>query len=156
MMREVYDISKEPSAESYREVIMSAAEYCAAFTLVVRSSVGVDESATNLLSRLGTFLISESEESKWPGTHLLEGNAMVYKFVVCQEALDLLISASGNLFGWLQPSLPEDLCFLRPDESPWLVTIAHEKDGYFLLAEDEVEKLRKTVPDLRLRPHSKD
>jgi hypothetical protein len=156
MMREIYDISSEPAGDSYCEIIRSAANYCDAFILVVRSSIGVDESATKLLSRLRTFLLSESEESEWPGTQLLEGSAMVYKFVVCQEALDLLIKASSSLFGWIQPSLPEDLCFLRSDESPWLVTIAHERDGYFLLAEDEVEKLRKTVPDLRLRPHSKD
>ena len=49
---------------------------------------------------------------------------------------------------WRQPDLPEDLCLLRADGSPWLATIAHEADGFLLLSEAEREDLNTRVPAL--------
>ena len=66
------------------------------------------------------------------------------------ETAKILGEAVEGLFDWIEPELPEDLCILRPDGSPWLVTISHEQDAYFQLSDKEKGELTELVPDLRL------
>lgn len=43
----------------------------------------------------------------------------------------------------------EDISFLRKDGRPWLITIMHEKEAYFMLDPDEVPLVMGQLP-----PHS--
>ena len=43
--------------------------------------------------------------------------------------------------------MPEDLCLLRRGGEPWLVTISYEHDSYVLVSQEELEWLRKELPD---------
>jgi hypothetical protein len=53
------------------------------------------------------------------------------------------------LYEWRQPNYPEDLCLLRQDRSPWLVSIAHENDSYLCLSSGkEKEDIIINVPEL--------
>jgi hypothetical protein len=62
--------------------------------------------------------------------------------------VEALAGAVAGLYQWRQPELPEDLCLLRPDGSPWLVTIAHERDGYFTLDDAERAALVAALPSI--------
>ncbi|HUO58404.1 MAG TPA: hypothetical protein VMV05_09555, partial [bacterium] len=48
----------------------------------------------------------------------------------------------------LQPNYPEDLCLLTENEEPWFVSIAHAKDSYFSLPEEEKNTLIQSIPEL--------
>jgi len=60
----------------------------------------------------------------------------------------MLKTEAHGLYDWVQPNRPEDLCFLRSDETPWLATIAHEKDAYFELSGEEKQRLTKALPNI--------
>ena len=71
-----------------------------------------------------------------------------YDFV--DGSADILVKAADGLFDWLEPRLPEDLCLLRSDGSPWLVTITHERDAYFVMSREEGLLLTSHIPSLRI------
>jgi hypothetical protein len=60
----------------------------------------------------------------------------------------VLKKATNALYGWVQPELPEDLCLLRDEKEAWLVSIAHERDSYLCLSEDERSRLLDALPQL--------
>jgi hypothetical protein len=51
-----------------------------------------------------------------------------------------------GLYEWQQPERPEDLALLRRDGTPLLGSSAHERDGFLVLDEDELERLSLTLP----------
>jgi hypothetical protein len=53
------------------------------------------------------------------------------------------------LYDWQHPRLPEDLSLLREANDPWLGSIAHESDGFFLLNDEERRRLFAAVPRIR-------
>jgi hypothetical protein len=148
MQRATYNLVKEPTGETYCRLIRHLSSYCNEFLLVIRSSVNAYPSTIEGLEKFRDFLLRRSEEAKWPGTELLDGTATVYRFRLSPEALDHLSSLAEGLYSWKQPELPEDLCFIRFDGSPCLVSIAHEKDGYLLLSDEEYAQLIEEVPDV--------
>ena len=76
-------------------------------------------------------MVGRAEHSEWPGTRLFSGTASVLHFTYCEEVKDILGRAVDGLYEWMAP-LPEDLCLLR-GERPWLVSIAHERNGYLIV-----------------------
>jgi hypothetical protein len=96
------------------------------------------------------FLLSRTDESEWPGTRLFDETASVSKFLLRAETVKVLGMVAEGLFEWVQPNLPEDLCILRDDDSQWLVTIAHERDAYLELCDNERGMLLGEVPTLPL------
>jgi len=68
--------------------------------------------------------------------------------------VEVLTKSASGLYDWVQPSLPEDLCLLRPDETPWLVTISHERDAYLVLDAKEHVELVREIPELTLKEHA--
>ena len=141
---------EEPKGDTYRRLLVSSLEYCNVFLLVDRGYPEFDESAKGLLERLQPFLIGRTEESEWPGTKLLNSTATVHRFRLTPESVTVLGDATDRLYSWEQPELPEDLSLIRFDGSPWLVTIAHERDSYLTLSPEEKAQLLIEIPDLRL------
>jgi hypothetical protein len=144
-----YDLRQEPLGAVYRALVAAAAEVCDGFVLVRRHEATITESALRVIEHLSPWLLEESEASEWPGTELL-GHTAVYKFKATAETLAFLAQRVDRLYAWCQPDLPEDLCLLREDGSPWLATIAHEADGFLMLSEAEREDLITRVPALDL------
>jgi hypothetical protein len=101
-----------------------------------------------LLGALEPYVLARAKTDRWPGTELLGTEAERIDFRLEVGSAQILKSATDHLFGWEQPDLPEDLCLLREDGTPWLVTIAHEGDGTFLLTEEELRQLLEAIPDL--------
>ena len=148
-----YKIGSEPSGITYRNLIDFSAHVCIASVLVVRPSLELSERGHALLKRLEPFLISKEERSSWPGTTLLCGRrATVYRHMLSAPVVAILRDTAGGLFDWQQPSLPEDLCLIRSDGSPWLISIAHERYGELLLSDTEKAELLVALGSMRLTP----
>lgn len=86
--------------------------------------------------------------TEWPGTKLWHAThpIPIHTFHLIPESAAILKKATSGLYQWQYPYLPDDLCLLRADESPWLITIGHEFDSYFKLDEDELRELLRSLP----------
>jgi len=153
-MRQTYDIETEPR----RDMLTSLLAFCGARSttalLIVREKDWLTDAARRVLSELEPHLLSKTESAEWPGTRLFAGSATVLRYLVTPIFVSLLQSQTEGLYQWQQPERPEDLCFLRQDGTPLLVTITHESDAYLELEEDEYREIMRFVPALRLSAHS--
>lgn len=153
-MRGVYDLLEEPRGSTYRELLAFLAPHAQTALLVVRDQEILQQSAQGILDELHPHLLKEEARGEWPGTRLMGHTATVYIYSVDQSIVDTLSDAVEGLYCWEGPDRPEDLCLLRSDDSPILVTIAHEHDAYLELTKDEFQKIRLAIPDLSIRlPH---
>ena len=99
--------------------------------------------------RLSEFLFAEKEACSWPGTQLHGSRrAIVSHYELNPDSAKILAEIADGLYQWQQPQLPEDLCILRQDGTPWLVSIAHESDAYLELTRDEKAQLADDLPAL--------
>src|SRR5687767_7695832 len=146
MGRAVYNLSADITGEAYASLLQEALSACESFTLVVRHSMDLDDSERKVLNRLQPFLIAQEEKSEWPGTQLLDSTAQVNSYELTPLAAEVLAEAASGLFSWTQPELPEDLCLFRAGGEPWLVTTAHEEDGFMVLSAEEAKALTKEFP----------
>jgi len=103
----------------------------------------------SVVQQLQPFGLNSIVASEWPGTALLGDTAIVHRFTYDADVVRILLKNSCRLFQWVQPGLPEDLCLLRASRDAWLVSVAHERDGYFFLDEPEASDLFAVVPELR-------
>lgn len=145
-------ITQEPRDDLYRATIDLATDVCSTFLLVLRSA-NLNLRGRSVLESLGPKLIKEENASEWPGTRLKRDRARVFYFSLDAESSRLLKGAANGLYEWLQPNLPEDLCFLKSDESPYLVTISHENDSYLVLSSEERDYLTRRLPKLSALVH---
>lgn len=109
--------------------------------LVVRSEMGLSEYGESVLDRLGPSIRSDVQTSEWPGTRTFDVHRVV-TFELNDVTTTLLLRTVPGLFGWRQPELPEDLCFLMPNGEPWLTSVAHENLVWVTAERNEVEELR--------------
>ena len=157
MNRTVYNLLADVKGNTYVRLLQEALNACGSFILVIRPSLDLIDSGHGVLNKLRPFLISEEEKSEWPGTQLLDGTAQVNSYELTLLAAEVLTEVASGLFSWTQPELPEDLCLFRADGEPWLVTIAHEEDGFMVLSADETRALTSRIPGLLLaRQHKMD
>jgi len=80
-------------------------------------------------------------------------SATILTYHLSSELLVILQTVTNGLYQWVQPELPEDLCFIRPDGEPILITIAHECDAYLDVTEPEAEDFVVMIPGLKLHRH---
>lgn len=149
-MRNIYSIINEPRDEIYKKLIQSSLKFCDSFQFVIRPTLQVNEACKAVLHKLNPYLERRTAESQWPGTQLLDGTADVYCFRLTHDSAAIISEVAKGLYSWMQPDLPEDLCLVARAAGPWLITITHEKDGYFNLSADEKDELLKAVPGLML------
>jgi hypothetical protein len=155
MTRVLLDLLAEPTDDLYRGLIDYATADCEIALLVVRKSIPLNTGGKGVLARLDAFLKQKKECSEWPGTKLFDKTAWVFQYKLGSECAAILKQATDALYGWRQPNLPEDLCFLRANGDPWLVSIAHERDGFLHLSQDERGHLFDALPMLESLVESK-
>jgi hypothetical protein len=133
----------------YRRLIELAVNR-ASFAYVVVRAEGVGASGV-----LGGLEILRPEEigqrsvTEWPGTRLLGAEtAMLVQYRCSARLASLLRSVTTGLYDWVHPRLPEDLGFLRADESVWLASIAHERDAFMKMSDDEWNELADQHTDI--------
>lgn len=149
-MKNIYTITEEPQGVTYRQLIVYALRRCSSLTLVIRDTVS-SESATEVLKKIEKYQIKKEQRSEWPGTKLIDHTATVFTYDTASGIGDTLHKLADRLYDWVQPSLPEDLCFSTKEDDPWLVTISHERDAYLNITEEEFNTLIAEVPALRLQ-----
>jgi hypothetical protein len=136
----------EPSGPSYVALLECGLRYASQLLLVVRSTVLLDSRGERILAELREHQVSAEARTEWPGTRLLRGSAKVHIFSLDDVVVGKLGGAAASLYEWRQPSLPEDLALLRPDDSPWLTTVSHEADAYLSLTPGELATLAADCP----------
>lgn len=144
----IFTFTEEPSGQLYRALLDTCVEYCDVGLLVERPSIGLSEQGRSFLERLRPWIREERQLAEWPGTKLHGHTALVRFFAFNVESAIMLKETAKALYDWQQPTLPEDLCLLRPGGGPWLVSIAHERDGYLKISEEERDRFVQQLPGL--------
>jgi hypothetical protein len=135
--RKTYDLVDEPIGDDYRALLLCARSQCDTAVLSVDTGRGLDPSGAEVVDRLSPQLRSESRS----------GEVRLLRYELSQACVDVLGEAPG-LFAWQQPALPENLCLLRHDGSPWIVSIAAERIGYVEFTPFEKLLLGRAAPGL--------
>ena len=86
--------------------------------------------------------------TEWPGTKLLEGTAELHIFAVTPLSIKVIMNAVDNLYDWLGPKYPEDLCFIAHDGGHSLITISHEQKAWLCLDENLYNVALKLMPQI--------
>jgi hypothetical protein len=148
MEKIIYSCLVEPSDETYQNLLDYALVECKFFILITRREISkLKPSAEQVFDMLNPYLVKADKKSVWPGTILYRGEVTVYLYHFMTESNEILKRGANSLYQWLHPDLPEDLCFLRSDESPWFITVSHEDMSYFELSEDEWHRLQNNLPE---------
>ncbi len=143
-----YTLQERPG--DFQALTQAAVHACRFFSLVVRERERSGE-ALEVLGRLREYLIDEQQKSEWPGTVLFGSTASVFTYRLDGGSANVLLGLSSSFSGWLEPRLPEDVSFLRADASVWLGSVAHEKDVFLQLSDEEFSVLSDRVPELAAR-----
>jgi hypothetical protein len=147
--RRAITLRNEPRGEAYKMLLDYAKAFCDKALLVVRPDMPLADSALAVLRRIEPYVQETRSMCSWPGTKLFGLSANVYTLKYHNESCAFLKQQVDGLFGWTQPYAPEDLCLLRVDGSPWLVTISHEHDAYLELSPCEAGLLLQAVPEIK-------
>jgi hypothetical protein len=150
-----FDVPVEIRGSLYRAVLEFAVEQSlSSVLLVVRDLRGLAESGRAILDQLAPFLVAREASASWPGTELFNHTATVFRYRFDADVASCLVASADGLLEWVEPSHPEDPCILRADGTPWLTTIAHERDAYFTLTRPERMELLRAIPELAPLPPS--
>ena len=131
--RKIYDVIDEPVGPEYDALLDSALTQCSTVVLSVRPDT-LEPAANEVLDKLEP--------------HRRASGGAVARFALDRDTVTILKQAARGLYAWRSPSLPENLCLLRGDGSPWLVSIASERLGYLELTPFEKLLLGRAAPGL--------
>jgi hypothetical protein len=152
-MIKTYLLMTKPKGKAYFNLIDYASRICPKFMLVVQPQYSSVSTTREALEHLQVHKITAEERSAWPGTELYVENDIpkfglptIYEFSFSEGSAKVLKEKTNRLFGWRQPDLPEDLCFLREDGTPWLTMVSHEETCRLDLTDEEKEELDKALP----------
>ncbi|KYH32051.1 hypothetical protein CLTEP_22960 [Clostridium tepidiprofundi DSM 19306] len=140
-------IQTNPEGNTYYNLLDIAFDTCDTFIFVIRKDMDSNDSIFNIIDMLKESLIEMKEESKWPGTKLLEDTAYVYYYKADDNAKKIIKDISNSLYEWVQPNFPEDLSFIK-DEKNWLINMAHEKQAYIITEDLDLVTKIKSIKDL--------
>jgi hypothetical protein len=129
LVMKAYRIGLEPEGEVYAGLLEAALTTSKSGLLVVHDTIDLAPSGVAILAELDEFIFRKERSNRWPGTTLLESGTTVCRFTVCRDSIDVLRRSANALYQWQQPDRPEGLVFLRADETPWLISIAHEDEA---------------------------
>jgi hypothetical protein len=119
-----YDFVKEPRGEKLRGLIAAGAAWCDRFTFEL-SGMELDDRAKTVIAALEPFLLSCVETTRTPGSISLNPVTLC-TYRLTYEPARILADASDRLYDWVEPQLPQDLCFLHGNQR-WLITLAADR-----------------------------
>jgi hypothetical protein len=141
----IFNVKYKEINKKYFQLLDYALNFCDKFLFVIREQNRKTLNLDYFLDELEKNLISIKIQNKWPGTELLYDTANVYYYHYNTETLMILKKYTKNFRDWEQPNLPEDICLLRNDETPWLITNIHEYDCFFDFNIDEKIEIEKSL-----------
>lgn len=150
MSRAMLHIVREPRGEVYKTLIDYTLGKFPAFLLVFRpEDLPLSDGGENIKKRLSYFAIKEENSFEWPGTRIFTDKAAtVFYFKIEPDSVRILKEAAAGLYDWQQPNLLEDLCVIREDETPWMLSISHESDAYFHVSPEELIQIKENLPGI--------
>jgi hypothetical protein len=125
---------REPRDAAYRRVIRAVAQMAS----VALFSVG---GQTEFMTALEPWCTSTTQRSEWPGYRLVGATATIKEYGISEEFLQLWESKFTSLY-------EQDIAFLRSDGSTILYVVAHEKEAYLFIAEQERSQLAAEGVDM--------
>lgn len=145
-----FDIVREPRGDVLNKLIDVALEACDRFT-IERSEMVMSQRGAEVFRRLQPFLLSRAEVSETPGSIYVPPDTITLcTYSLDEEAAEVIRDATDALYGWVEPDLPQDLCFLR-GSAPWLINNAPDRAACLVVSDEEAEAIRRAVPGLSLR-----
>src|SRR5438067_7656683 len=155
-VRQMFDVIVEPMGARLAALLEALMRVSSAIVVVVQDQLGLKQTGAALIARLEPHLLDRKRAASWPGTVLVGHLATVLRFAANEAVLREISTATRALYSWRQPALPEDLSFVHEDGTAIFTSIAHEKEAYFKLTDEEYESLARTLPWfsglVRLRP----
>lgn len=145
-----FEFAREPRGNVLHGLIRAATDACDRFTVEL-SGMYLSPHARDVQRKLEPFLIGCADVTMAPTGRMLAGDEVTlctYRLV--PEAATILRDAADHLYAWVEPDLPQDLCFLRGGDT-WLINEASEEGAALLLTREEAEALQIKVPGLSLR-----
>ncbi|MFN2451599.1 MAG: hypothetical protein ABR541_04530 [Candidatus Dormibacteria bacterium] len=133
--RKTYDLIDEPVGGDYRSLLDVALPHCDSAVLGITAQPTAE--AVAALARLEPFAAQPSA----PG-------GGIRRFHFTRESVPVLKQLAVGLYDWRAPDRPSDLCLLRSDGTPWMVSVAAQRLGYIELAPFERLLLTRTAPGL--------
>jgi hypothetical protein len=135
--RKTYDLIDEPVGADYDALLDCALTQCSTVVLTVPAGEE-DPEARAVLDDLAPQLLVASDSPR----------GSVRRYALTRDTVAIMKRAARGLYAWRSPALPQDVSLLRPDGSPWLVSIATERLGYLELAPFEKLLLGRAAPGL--------
>ena len=135
--RKTYDLLDEPTGPDYAGC--SSARWSSARPRCSRCEPGeMDPEGQATVESLARF-----QQAK---TTTAAGSLV--RYALSRESVTVLQEATGGLYGWQHPGLPDNLCLYRGDGSPWLVSSAGAHIGYLEVSPFEKLLIGRTAPGL--------
>lgn len=139
MKAKKYYLNKEIRDERYRQLIDLLKDICSVFSLSVYKDGEQSKKINNFINGLNKYKISkDSNEAQ---------KTIMYSFKLNSESVEIIKNVTDSIYGWLQPYLPEDLCFYRNDGSVVLDSLTHHKIILINLTMEEAKILLVGMPD---------
>jgi hypothetical protein len=158
-VRKLPFFDREPRGSAYDAFVSFACEFSASVLLVVHPYTGLGPTGSRVLADLQPWLLRSEDRQTWPGTgrwpdaeelppgtESLFDTARVHVFRATGEVAAILQDACRGVFDWLQPRRPEDLAFLDDKEHAWFGSIAHEREAFLDVTDDEFQQIAKALP----------
>ena len=148
-------ITEEPTGEVYRALLNLAASRCAMFSFTREIGSDLGEAGLRVTSLLERFRVeSEEEHRKRDAVRQeflagLRDVAFEQHYRLTTEGLEILAEVRG-LYSWVNPDLPEDLCFHLADGNLWLWSAARQKKSWIEDPGLDLEQIRASVPGLQI------
>lgn len=139
-----YDVSGEDLAE-----VIAFASSVAEYIGIIVGDGPVSPATRSLLDGLAPHLVETGQVNQWPGTTLTGSRtATRYLFRGDGRVAELLIRHGASIDAWQAPTLPEDIHFLRADESVVFASVTHDADAWLEVTDSEMADLHRQSPGL--------
>jgi hypothetical protein len=127
-------VETDLNAEVYKPLVNRLCEICDTFTFAVLPKQMMGKPSATLCRILADLepYLKEIVHTNGTRANLFDSHVSVpnYEYHLCKESQEVLLRAAESIFHWQQPTLPEDLSFLKKGKE-YFVTNAHE--GYAML-----------------------
>lgn len=135
--RKTYDLLDEPTGPDYAGLLECALVQCTTAVLTVPLTE-MDPEGQATVESLARFQQAKS----------ITSSGSLVRYALSRESVTVLQEATGGLYGWQHPGLPDNLCLYRGDGSPWLVSSAGAHIGYLEVSPFEKLLIGRTAPGL--------
>ncbi len=121
--------TKDVNTSDLQQITSVLLNYADTFSFVVRDVSKLSEQGKELIKGLSIYLVNIVDTNSWPGTVLLDSTVKLYTYHFNEETALLLVHFEKVLSNWIEPNLPEDICFYKND-TPIFISITHESEAY--------------------------